>query len=107
MKAKKSRNGLADILVEIPQGSFNKFEIDEKGKIKLDRVLAGPMPFPTFVEYGSIRNTLAEDGDQLDALCLTSYPTFPGCIIEKTRIIGVLLMIDGGEKDYKILTVNV
>src|SRR4051794_20407305 len=56
-------------------------------------------------EYGFVPDTLDYDGDPLDVICLTNYPTFPGCHLP-VRIIGVLKMIDGGEEDDKILTVN-
>jgi inorganic pyrophosphatase len=69
----------------------------------LDRVLFGSMFYSE--EYGFISNTLDYDGDPLDAICITNYPTFPGCQIP-IRIVGVLKMIDGGEVDDKILAVN-
>src|SRR5437868_15281512 len=56
-------------------------------------------------EYGFIPKTLDYDGDPLDVICLNNYPTFPGCYLP-IQIIGVLRMIDGGEKDDKILAVN-
>jgi inorganic pyrophosphatase len=56
-------------------------------------------------EYGFVPETLDYDGDPLDVICITNYPTFPGCHIP-IRIIGVLKMIDGGEEDDKILAVN-
>ncbi|CAG8472676.1 20118_t:CDS:1 [Cetraspora pellucida] len=56
-------------------------------------------------EYGSIENSLGQDGDFLDVICLNDNPTFPGCHLP-IRIIGVLKMIDDGEEDNKILAVN-
>ena len=64
--------------------------------------LYSPMHYPT--EYGYIQNTLAEDGDPLDVLVLTSFPTFPGCVIE-TRVVGVLVMSDDKGQDEKLLGV--
>lgn len=94
---------VVDAFIEIPTGSQNKYEFDkETGRFKLDRVLFSPMHYPT--EYGYIENTLAEDGDPLDILVLTSFPTFPGCVIE-SRVIGVLLMADDKGKDEKLLAV--
>jgi inorganic pyrophosphatase len=94
---------IVDAFIEIPTGSQNKYEFDkETGKFKLDRVLFSPFHYPT--EYGYIENTLAEDGDPLDVLVLTSFPTFPGCVIE-TRVIGVLIMTDDKGKDEKLLGV--
>ncbi|MBX6353542.1 MAG: inorganic diphosphatase [Thermoflavifilum sp.] len=92
-----------DVFVEIPRGSQNKYEFDkEAGVFRLDRVLYSPMHYPA--EYGYIKDTLAEDGDPLDALVLTSFPTFPGCVIE-ARIVGVLYMTDDKGKDEKLLGV--
>jgi inorganic pyrophosphatase len=62
------------------------------------------MHYPT--EYGYLENTLAEDGDPLDILVLTSFPTFPGCVIS-SRVIGVLLMSDDKGPDEKLLAVPV
>jgi len=89
--------------IEIPTGSQNKYEWDkESGTFLLDRVLFSPMHYPT--EYGCLNNTLALDGDCLDILVVTSFPTFPGCVIE-TRVIGVLVMSDDKGQDEKLLGV--
>jgi len=92
-------------IIEICTGSNNKYEYDkELGVFKLDRVLYSAVHYPT--EYGYINQTLGDDGDPLDAMVVTSFPTFPGCVIE-ARPVGVLYMIDGGDKDEKILCVPV
>ena len=89
--------------IEIPQGSFTKYEIDDKtGHIVVDRYQSMPVIYPA--NYGSITSTLAGDGDPLDALVYTREPIVPGAII-KVRPIGVLKMIDGGETDDKIVAV--
>lgn len=96
-------NLIVDALIEIPQGSQNKYEYDsEKGQFVLDRVLYGSMRYPA--EYGYLDETLALDGDPLDVLVLVTNPTFPGCVIN-TRIVGVMLMIDNGEQDEKLIGV--
>lgn len=96
-------NLIVEAKIEIPTGSQNKYEFDEnKGAYILDRVLYSPMHYPT--EYGYLENTLALDGDPLDILVLTTFPTFPGCIIE-SRVIGVLLMSDDKGQDEKLLGV--
>ncbi len=90
-----------NVVVEIPKGSSNKYEYDEeKGYFTLDRVLYSPVFFP--VDYGSIPQTASEDGDPLDVLVLTTFPTFPGCVI-KVRPIAVLLMEDEAGIDHKIV----
>lgn len=96
---------VVDAFIEIPTGSRNKYEYDQnKGGFILDRVLYSPMHYPA--EYGYLQQTLALDGDPLDILVLTTYPTFPGCIIE-TRVIGVLVMSDDKGQDEKLLGVPV
>jgi inorganic pyrophosphatase len=96
-------NLVVDAFVEIPAGSQNKYEYDKETKtFILDRVLYGSMRYPA--EYGYLDGTLALDGDPLDVLILATNPTFPGCVIN-TRIIGVMLMIDNGEHDEKLIGV--
>jgi inorganic pyrophosphatase len=93
------------VVVEIPKGSRNKYEMDhETGRIRLDRMLFSSVHYPT--DYGFIDHTLALDGDPLDALVLVGEPTFPGCEIE-ARPVGVFRMTDEKGEDEKILTVPV
>ncbi len=90
-----------EVIIEIPQGSRNKYEFDhEAGVIRLDRVLHSSVHYPT--DYGFLPDTLSADGDPLDVLVLTFEPTFPGCHMA-VRPIGVLRMIDDKGKDEKIL----
>ncbi len=91
------------MIVEIPKGSRNKYEMDhETGEIFLDRMLFTATRYPA--DYGFIPDTLAEDGDPLDALALVTEPTFPGCRI-RIRPLGVFLMEDQGHPDHKVLGV--
>ena len=93
------------VIVEIPTGSRNKYEYDhDSGAIFLDRRLFTATRYPT--DYGFFPDTLAEDGDPLDALVLVSDPTFPGCRI-RVRPIGVFWMEDEKGPDAKVLTVPV
>ncbi len=95
--------GLINVLIEIPGGSKNKYEFDKKmGAFILDRVLFSSVQYP--YDYGFIPNTLADDGDPLDGLVMIDEPTFPGCVIA-SRPIGMLEMIDSGDRDEKILCV--
>lgn len=92
-----------NVIVEIPKGSRNKFELDKQlGAIKLDRVLYSSMHYPG--DYGFIPQTYYDDGDPLDILVMTDEPTFPGCIIT-ARVIGLFRMTDRGLPDEKILAV--
>ena len=92
-----------DVVIEIPKGSRNKYEIDhETGKIYLDRMLFTSTAYPE--DYGFIENTLGLDGDPLDALVILQVPTFPGCHI-KCRAIGMFRMTDEAGGDDKVLCV--
>lgn len=94
---------IVDIIVEIPKGSRNKYELDkETGRIKLDRVLKSSVAYPA--DYGFMPDTLSSDGDPLDFLVINRFPTFPGCVIP-VRPIAVVNMIDSGEEDAKIFSV--
>ncbi len=94
-----------NVLIEIPKGSQNKYEYDhELHIVKLDRVLFSPLYYPG--DYGFIPQTLAPDGDPLDALVLVTFPTYPGTLIE-VRPLGMLKMVDGGKSDNKLLCVPV
>jgi inorganic pyrophosphatase len=92
-----------DVVIEIPKGQRNKYEMDhETGRIRLDRMLFTSTRYPA--DYGFIEDTLAEDGDPLDALVLLEEPTFPGCLI-RCRPIGMFRMRDEKGPDDKILCV--
>ena len=92
-----------DVVIEIPKGTRNKYEIDhESGRIRLDRMLFTATVYPE--DYGFIENTLGEDGDPLDALVLLDEPTFPGCLI-LCRAVGMFRMSDEKGGDDKVLCV--
>jgi inorganic pyrophosphatase len=92
-----------EVFVEIPQGSRNKYEMDhQSGRIRLDRMLFTSTRYP--LDYGFIPDTVAEDGDPLDAMVMLEEPTFPGCLVT-ARPIGVFWMHDEGGPDAKVLTV--
>ncbi len=92
-----------EVVVEIPRGSRNKYEYDhERHVIRLDRRLFSATFYPA--DYGFVPDTLAEDGDPLDALVLLDEPTFPGCLVE-SRPVGVFWMTDEKGPDAKIISV--
>jgi len=92
-----------NVTIEVPKGSRNKYELDKNsGNIVLDRVLHSSVHYPAC--YGFIPDSLYADGDPLDVMVITRFPTVPGCVIP-SRPIGVLKMIDTGDADEKIIAV--
>ena len=94
-------------VIEIPAGCRNKYEFGKSGEdtyLKLDRVLASSVAYP--LNYGIVPQTWWEDNDPLDIMVFMQEPVYPGTVIE-VRPIAVMKMIDGGDKDDKILAVPV
>jgi inorganic pyrophosphatase len=97
------RKMIVNVMIEIPKGSRNKYEYDTgKKRLKFDRMLFSAVHYPS--DYGFIEDTLAQDGDPLDALVLVWEPTFPGCMIE-AKPVGLFRMWDEKGPDEKILCV--
>lgn len=92
-----------DVFIEIPQGTKNnKFERDTKsGKLVLDFVFENLVwPF----NYGEIVGTKGGDGDSLDAIVFSTSPLQQGAVVRCVPF-GVLLTVDRGEVDDKVLLV--
>ena len=90
-------------LIEIPQGSRAKYEVDKAtGLLRLDRVIYSSFHYP--VNYGFIPKTLGQDNDPLDILVLCSQSIQSLCLVE-ANIIGNMQMIDQGQVDDKIIAV--
>jgi inorganic pyrophosphatase len=90
-------------LIEIPQGSRSKYEVDkETGLLRLDRVIYSSFQYP--INYGFIPRTLGQDGDPLDILVLCSQSIHSLCLVE-ANVIGNMQMIDTGMADDKIIAV--
>jgi len=94
---------IVNAIIEIPQGSRAKYEIDKPtGLLKLDRVIYSSFHYP--VNYGFIPQTLGQDSDPLDILVLCSQSIQPLCLVE-ALVIGNMQMIDTGKQDDKIIAV--
>ncbi|KAK9059380.1 hypothetical protein SSX86_022000 [Deinandra increscens subsp. villosa] len=92
-----------NVVIEIPKGSKVKYELDKKtGLIKVDRVLYSSVVYPH--NYGFIPRTLCEDNDPMDVLVIMQEPVVPGCFV-RAKALGLMPMIDQGEKDDKIIAV--
>ena len=96
---------IMNVIIEIPKFSKNKYEIDkETGLIALDRVMHTAQDYP--FDYGFVPQTLFDDGDALDVVVLTTHPLAPGILV-KVRPVAIMEMIDGGERDDKVVGVPV
>jgi inorganic pyrophosphatase len=95
--------GKVTAVIEIPQGSRSKYEMDkDSGLLRLDRIIYSSFIYP--VNYGFIPQTLGHDGDPLDILVICSQPIQPLCLVEAT-VIGNMQMVDQGKKDDKIIAI--
>lgn len=94
-----------NVIVEIPRGSKNKYEIDkETGLIALDRAMHTAQDYP--FDYGFVPRSYWDDEDALDVLILTTNPLSPGILV-RVRPVAVMKMVDDGESDNKIIGVPV
>jgi inorganic pyrophosphatase len=103
VKESAQDGSVIDVVVEIPTGGRNKYEYDHEAHVfRLDRRLFTATAYPA--DYGFVPDTLADDGDPLDALVLVTDPTFTGCWV-RARILGVFSMRDDAGYDAKLITV--
>ena len=90
-----------NVIIEIPKGSSIKYELDLKtGFVFVDRILLSAMFYPC--NYGSIPQTLEEDGDPVDVLVLGNDPLLP-MVVMISRPIGLLVTEDEKGQDSKII----
>ncbi len=94
---------IVNVVIEIRRGERNKYELDKAtGALFLDRVNGTTLGYPA--DYGYLPETLCEDGDPLDAL-LVIDESVPHGVVVPARPIGVLYMVDGGDRDEKLVCV--
>lgn len=94
---------IVNAIVEIPQGSRAKYEIDkESGLLRLDRIIYSSFYYPC--NYGFIPQTYGGDKDPLDILIITTQPVQALCLMD-AKVVGVMQMIDCGDADDKIISV--
>ncbi|MCB0390907.1 MAG: inorganic diphosphatase [Bdellovibrionales bacterium] len=95
---------LFPVVIEVPKGSKNKYELDkDTGLIRVDRVLFSSVHYPA--NYGFIPKTYCEDNDPLDVLVLGQEPVHPLTIM-MAKPIGIMKMMDQDEADDKIIAVH-
>lgn len=92
---------IVNAIIEIPQGTSVKYEYNSDLDVFVaDRTLCSAMTYPA--NYGFIPKTITDDGDALDILVFNSEPIDRGTLVE-ARVLGILDMNDGDEKDWKII----
>ncbi len=107
-------DGTVNVVVEIPSGSVDKWEVDKtSGTLKWE-IRNGSYRKVNYLgypaNYGMIPQTLLPkelggDGDPLDVIVL-GEPIPRGSIVP-CKIIGMLKLLDGGEQDDKLIAVVV
>ncbi len=90
-------------VIEITKGGKMKYELDkETGLLVLDRILYTSTHYPA--NYGFIPRTLADDGDPMDVLVLSSESLLPMSLV-RCYPIGVITMSDNGSGDEKVIAI--
>ena len=100
-------------VVEIPAGANEKWEVKLDGIMRWDLKNGGVrvvdyLGYPT--NYGIapraiLGKEIGGDGDPLDVLVLG--PSLPRGTVTEVKVIGLIKLVDAGERDDKILTVRV
>lgn len=96
-----------EFCIEIEKDTTTKYEYNKTThKLEIDRIV--PIPYP--YDYGFFPNTLAEDGDELDMLFISSIskPPIAGeyLFVSYGYIVGGLSMEDEKGMDEKIFVVS-
>jgi len=82
------------VVVETPRSANIKIKFDDKlGCFSLSRVLPLGVTYP--YDFGFVPQTLAQDGDPLDAMVLIDAMTYPGVVIS-CRLLGALYVEERG-----------
>lgn len=94
-----------NVVITIPQHSKVKYELDKKhGILRVDRVLLSAAVYPH--NFGIVPRTMVDDGNPLSALIMMQVPVVPLCTA-RAKPIGIMHMIDQGEKDDVLICVCV
>src|SRR5689334_2080502 len=94
---------IVNAVIEIPQGSRAKYEIDkDSGLLKLDRVIYSSFYYPC--NYGFIPQTYGDDKDPLDIMVITTLTVQALCLLE-AKVVGVIQMVDIIDDDDNIIAV--
>jgi len=107
------QSGRVNAVVEIPCGACEKWEVKQDGVMHWDMKDGKPrhvkyLGYPC--NYGMVPGTrlgkeLGGDGDPLDVLVLG--PALPRGTVTPVQVLGVIRLVDAGEKDDKLVAVPV
>jgi inorganic pyrophosphatase len=98
---KGSSGDLVHAIIETPRNTRLKYAFEpDFGVFRLKQVLPDGLQWP--YDYGFIPQTLADDGDPLDVLVLTDFPTFTGCLIV-CRCLGLIRLVKDGIENDRII----
>lgn len=85
-----------EIIIESLKGSGEKYKYDEiRHLFRLHKVLPGGLSFP--FDFGFIPGTCGEDGDPLDAIVISEFRVFTGCLMD-CRLAGCIPVEQEKEK---------
>jgi len=109
----RAQGGRVNAVVEIPCGACEKWEVKQDGVMHWDMKDGKPrhvkyLGYPC--NYGMVPGTrlgkeLGGDGDPLDVLVLG--PALPRGTVTPVQVLGVIRLVDAGEKDDKLVAVPV
>jgi len=109
----RAEGGLVNAVVEIPTGNCEKWEVESDGVMRWDMIDGQPrlvqyLGYPCnygIVPQALLGKDLGGDGDPLDMLVLG--PGLPRGTVVAVRVIGVIRLVDNGDKDDKLIAVPV
>jgi inorganic pyrophosphatase len=111
--AARTPDGFVNVVVEIPAGTNQKWEVDKRDGVMRWEIKNGEPRVVKYLgypaNYGMVPRTLLPkasggDGDPLDVLLLG--PTQPRGTVTRARLLGVLKLSDGGEQDDKLIAIT-
>lgn len=89
------------VVIECEKGSTCKYEYDDDNDIMVVvRQLDKYYPYP--YSYGAVPQTLAGDGDSLDAIVISDQTIRSGTVLN-CRPLAIVRMVDNGEQDDKLI----
>jgi inorganic pyrophosphatase len=93
---------IVHVVIETPRDQRHKYAYDPKFQLfTRTQILPEGLTWP--YDYGFLPQTLADDGDPIDALFLSDEPTFTGCLVE-ARVLGIVRICKNGVENDRLIT---